>query len=125
MAAGNQNGRTKASAAPCGSLSSGAEMEDGVLLGGNGRSVTRGGMEVPVVECDQNSLVEFGAQALQNRLGGNLSPLVDCYFDHDVSFRVRQFPRIGNGIGRCYRQCRSYFVAVELASSQSSVGKSC
>ena len=40
-------------------LAARVEVKDGVLLGGDGDSVVCGGMEVPVLECSQNFLVEL------------------------------------------------------------------
>src|ERR1039458_7250731 len=51
------------------SLASGAKVENGILLRRDGRAIASGGLKAPVLQCEQNFLIEFGTEALKHGLG--------------------------------------------------------
>src|SRR5712691_1588532 len=106
------------------SLATCPKVKDGVLFGGDGDSILRCGMEMPILQCSQNFLVELGAHTFENSFADDFPTLVDGDLDHHSSLRRRQFPGISNRIGSSDRQSRTNFIAIHWPPGQSAVRKS-
>src|SRR5579863_5039273 len=103
-------------------LTSCLEVKDGILLGGNGVTVVRRGMEVPTVERSEKFFIELRSHAVYHRFADNFSTLVNRNLDHHVAFGVRQFPRVNHWIGRSDWKGRTNLVAINRAAGQRSIG---
>src|SRR5258708_30221781 len=77
-----------------GSLATCPEVKDRILFGGDGDSILRGRMEMPILQCSQNFLVELGAHTFEDSFADDLPTLIDGDLNHHSSLRRRQFPRI-------------------------------
>ena len=104
---------------------SGAEVEDSILLGGDSDAVTRGGMEVPILQRSQKLFIELRSHAVQNGFADNFSALVNRDLHHHIAFRIRQFPWINHRIDGSDGQSRTNLIPEHWSAGQSSVRKTC
>ena len=87
-------------------LASGVEVKNSILLGGDGRTISSGGLEAPVLQGEQDLLIELGTETLKDGLGDDVAAFVDHDLDDNVAFGVGQLPRVSNRIRSRNRQCR-------------------
>src|SRR5882762_5263460 len=107
----------------CGSASC-LEVEDRILLGRNGNSVSGGGMKMPILQRCQDFVVERGAGTLEHAFANDFSSFVDCDLDHHVALRIWPLPRIHNRIRGSDRQGRSNFVTEGCSTAEHPIRKS-
>ena len=78
---------------------------------------------MPVLECCEALRIDVGTEALEHGFADDLSALVDGNFDDFVSGRGGKLPRKDDRIGGRDGKRGTDLIAVELAASERSIGK--
>jgi hypothetical protein len=78
---------------------------------------------VPVLECCEALRIDVGTETLEHGFADDLAALVDGNFDDFVAGRGGELPREDNRIGGRDGKRGADLIAVELAASERSIGK--
>jgi hypothetical protein len=101
--------------------SPGAEMEDSVLLRGDGDAISHRRLKAPILQRRKELFVQLGAHAVEDSFTNNLSTLVNRDLDHHVSLRLRKLPRVNHGIHSGYGESRTNLVSKHGSTRHGSV----